>query len=173
MGQENGRTLMIDTAMILAAGSGERMRPFSDTIPKPLIPIAGRSLIERSLERLTAHGVKSIVVNVSHLGQQIVERLNGRAHIVREERMLDTGSSVRNALPHLGEGPFYVLSGDGLWKDGPRPLLQQLDDAWDPGRMDALLLLHPIHKVIGREPGGAATTPSSNTAICATAGRLS
>jgi MurNAc alpha-1-phosphate uridylyltransferase len=143
---------MIDTAMILAA-SRDLMRPFTDTMPKPLIPVAGRSLIERSMERLTAHGVRSIVVNVNHRAQQIVERLNGRARIVREERLLDTGGSVRNALPHLGHGPFFVLNGDGLWRDGPRPLLQRLQEVWDPRRMDALLLLHPIHKVIGRKPG--------------------
>jgi MurNAc alpha-1-phosphate uridylyltransferase len=144
---------MIDTAMILAAGKGERMRPFTDAMPKPLIPVAGRSLIEHSMDRLAAHGVRSIVVNAHHLAQQIVERLRGRARIVREERLLDTGGSVRNALPHLGDGPFYVLNGDGLWRDGQRPLLQRLQEAWDPERMDALLLLYPIHKVIAREPG--------------------
>jgi MurNAc alpha-1-phosphate uridylyltransferase len=145
--------MSIDSAIILAAGRGERMRPLTDTLPKPLIPVAGRSLLERSMERLAAHGVHNIVVNVHHLGQQIVDRLNGRARIVREERLLDTGGSVKNALPYLGDGPFYVLNGDGLWSDGPRPMLQRLEDIWDPRRMDALLLLHPIHKVIGREPG--------------------
>jgi MurNAc alpha-1-phosphate uridylyltransferase len=144
---------MIDSAMILAAGRGERMRPLTDTMPKPLIPVAGRSLLERSMERLAAHGVSNIVVNVHHLGQQIVDRLNGRARIVREDRLLDTGGSVKNALPYLGDGPFYVLNGDGLWRDGRRPMLQRLEDIWNPRRMDALLLLHPIHKVIGREPG--------------------
>ena len=129
------------------------MPPFTDTMPKPLIPVAGRPLIERSIERLTAHGVKTIVVNVHHRAQQIVELLGGRARIVREDRLLDTGGSVKNALPYLGDGPFYVLNGDGLWRDGRRPLLQRLEDVWDPKRMDALLLLHPIHKVIGREPG--------------------
>jgi MurNAc alpha-1-phosphate uridylyltransferase len=122
-------------------------------MPKPLIPVAGRSLLERSMERLAEHGVSNIVVNVHHLGQQIVDRLKGRARIVREERLLDTGGSVKNALPYLGDGPFYVLNGDGLWRDGRRPILQRLEDMWNPKRMDALLLLHPIHKVIGREPG--------------------
>ncbi|MBV8190927.1 MAG: nucleotidyltransferase family protein [Alphaproteobacteria bacterium] len=144
--------------MILAAGRGERMRPLTDTVPKPLIPVAGRSLIERSIERLMAHGVSNIVVNVHYLGQQIVDRLdgqvNGHVHIVREERLLDTGGSVKNALPLLGDGPFYVVNGDGLWRDGPRrPLLRRMQDIWDPDRMDALLLLHPIHRVVGREPG--------------------
>ena len=65
--------------------------------------------------------------------------------------MLETGGSVKNALPFLGDGPFFVLNGDGLWRDGPTPMLRRLEGRWDPARMDALLLLHPIHKVIGRE----------------------
>ena len=72
---------MIDTAMILAAGRGERMRPLTDTMPKPLIPVAGRSMLERAMDRLIAHGVRNIVVNVHHLGQQIADRVRGpRAH---------------------------------------------------------------------------------------------
>jgi MurNAc alpha-1-phosphate uridylyltransferase len=143
--------MLIDTAMILAAGRGERMRPITDTMPKPLIPVAGRSLIERSVDRLIAHGVSNIVVNVHHLGEQIADRLKGRVHIVHEERLLDTGGSVKNALPLLGDGPFFVLNGDGLWRENTGTILQRLEMKWRPARMDALLLLHPIHKVIGRE----------------------
>jgi len=142
---------MIDTAMILAAGRGERMRPLTDTIPKPLIPVAGRSMLERSMDRLIAHGVRNIVVNVHYLGQQIADRLQGRAHVVHEERLLGTGGSVKNALPLLGDGPFFVLNGDGLWREQSGTMLQRLEMKWNRVRMDALLLLHPIHKVIGRE----------------------
>ena len=142
---------MIDTAMILAAGRGERMRPLTDTIPKPLIAVAGRSLLERSLDRLIAHGVRNIVVNVHHLGQQIADRIGNRARIVYEERLLETGGSVKNALPLLGAGPFFVLNGDGLWREKSGTMLERLEMKWNPERMDALLLLHPIHKVIGRE----------------------
>ena len=142
---------MIDTAMILAAGRGERMRPLTDTIPKPLISVAGRSLLERSLDRLIAHGVRNIVVNVHHLGQQIADRIGDRARIVYEERLLETGGSVKNALPHLGAGPFFVLNGDSLWREKSGTMLERLEMKWNPERMDALLLLHPIHKVIGRE----------------------
>ncbi len=143
--------MKIDTAMILAAGRGERMRPLTDTIPKPLIAVAGRSLLERSLDRLIAHGVRNIVVNVHHLGQQIADRIGDRARIVYEERLLETGGSVRNALPLLGAGPFFVLNGDGLWREKSGTMLERLEMKWNPERMDALLLLHPIHKVIGRE----------------------
>jgi N-acetyl-alpha-D-muramate 1-phosphate uridylyltransferase len=144
--------MKIDTAMILAAGRGERMRPLTDTVPKPLLTVAGRSLLERSMDRLIAHGVTNIVVNVHYLGQQIADRLKGRAHIVREERLMDTGGSVKNALPFLGNGPFFVLNGDGLWRESSGTMLQRLEMKWTPERMDALLLLHPIHKMIGREP---------------------
>ncbi|MEA2811186.1 MAG: N-acetyl-alpha-D-muramate 1-phosphate uridylyltransferase [Rhodospirillaceae bacterium] len=144
--------MKIDTAMILAAGRGERMRPLTDTVPKPLLTVAGRSLLERSMDRLIAHGVTNIVVNVHYLGHQIADRLKGRAHIVREDRLLDTGGSVKNALPFLGDGPFFVLNGDGLWRESTGTMLQRLEMKWTPERMDALLLLHPIHKMIGREP---------------------
>ena len=137
--------------MILAAGRGERMRPLTDTTPKPLIPVAGQSMLDRSMDRLGAHGVRTIVVNVHHLGEQIAVRLGSRARIVREDRLLETGGSVKNALPLLGDGPWFILNGDGLWRDGAHPMLSRMEAAWDPARMDALLLLHPLDKTIGRE----------------------
>jgi MurNAc alpha-1-phosphate uridylyltransferase len=140
---------MIRTAMILAAGRGERMRPLTDTTPKPLIPVRGRSMLDRTLDRLAAHGVRNVVVNVHHLGERIASHVGGRAHVVREDSLLDTGGSVKNALTLLGEGPFFVINGDGLWADGPVPMLKRLEAAWDAARMDALLLLQPREKAIG------------------------
>jgi MurNAc alpha-1-phosphate uridylyltransferase len=142
---------LIDTAMILAAGRGERMRPLTDSTPKPLIPVAGRSMLDRSMDRLAAHGVRTVVVNVHHLGEQIARHLDGRARIVHENRLLETGGSVKNALPLLGDGPWFILNGDGLWSDGPSPMLSRMEVVWDPARMDALLLLHPLDRAIGRE----------------------
>jgi len=147
------RSAMIRSAMILAAGRGERMRPLTDTTPKPLIPVAGRSMLDRAMDRLQEHNVRNLVINAHHLGEQIAEHVGaGRAHIVREESLLDTGGGVKNALPLLGHEPFYVLNGDGLWTDGAVPMLKRLEAAWDPARMDALLLLHPLADAIGREP---------------------
>ena len=144
---------MIRSAMILAAGRGERMRPLTDTTPKPLIPVAGRSMLDRAMDRLQDHNVRNLVINAHHLGEQIAEHVGaGRAHIVREESLLDTGGGVKNALPLLGHEPFYVLNGDGLWTDGAVPMLKRMEAAWDPARMDALLLLHPLADAIGREP---------------------
>jgi MurNAc alpha-1-phosphate uridylyltransferase len=127
------------------------MRPITEHLPKPLIEVAGKSMLDRSMERLARHGVRRIVVNVHHLGEQIVRHLGQRALIVHEERLLDTGGSVRNALPLLGKGPFFILNGDGLWRDGPTPILSRMEAAWDPGRIDALLLLHPRETAIGGE----------------------
>lgn len=144
---------MIRSAMILAAGRGERMRPLTDTVPKPLIPVAGRSMLDRAMDRLQAHGTRNLVINVHHLGEQIASHVGaGRAHLIREESLLETGGSVKNALPLLGQEPFYVLNGDGLWTDGAIPMLKRMEAAWDPARMDALLLLHPLARAIGREP---------------------
>ncbi len=143
---------MIDSAMILAAGRGERMRPLTDKVPKPLIPVAGQSMLERSLDRLISFGITNIVVNVHYLGQQIIDRVQGRAHIVVEDRLLGTGGSVKNALPILGNNPFFVINGDGLWREAKEPILTRLKNRWDDERMDAFLLIQPMHKVIGREP---------------------
>ena len=121
---------MIRMAMVLAAGRGERMRPLTDTLPKPLIEVAGRSMLDRILDRLQEHGVRNVVINVHHLGEQIARHVGpGRAHIVREDRLLETGGSVRNALPLLGNDPFFVVNGDGLWTDAATPLLRRLESA--------------------------------------------
>jgi MurNAc alpha-1-phosphate uridylyltransferase len=148
---QSEKGIVIRTAMILAAGRGERMRPLTDSTPKPLIPVAGRSMLDRTMDRLQRHGVQNIVVNVHHLGGQIADRLRGRARIVHEDRLLETGGSVRNALPLLGTGPFFVVNGDGLWRDGAESMLGRLQAMWNPRRMDALLLLHPLARAIGRE----------------------
>jgi MurNAc alpha-1-phosphate uridylyltransferase len=138
--------------MILAAGRGERMRPLTDTVPKPLIAVAGRSMLDRAMDRLQEHEIRNLVINVHHLGEQIAAHVGAaRAHIVREDRPLETGGSVKNALPLLGEEPFFVLNGDSLWTDGAVPMLKRMEAAWDPARMDALLLLHPLADAIGRE----------------------
>lgn len=143
---------MIRSAMILAAGRGERMRPLTDATPKPMIPVAGRSMLDRAMDRLKEHNVRNLVINVHHLGEQIAAHVGaGRAHVVREDRLLETGGSVKNALPLLGEEPFFVLNGDGLWTDGAVPMLKRMEAAWDAARMDALLLLHPLAGAIGRD----------------------
>ena len=135
-----------DTAMILAAGLGTRMRPLTDNCPKPLLPINGRPMIDLALDHAVAAGVRRAVVNLHYLGDMIRDHLAGRAvpEIVFSEEqpeILETGGGIAHALPLLGTAPFYVINSDAVWV-GPNPL-EALAAAWDPARMDALLLLVP------------------------------
>jgi N-acetyl-alpha-D-muramate 1-phosphate uridylyltransferase len=141
--------------MILAAGRGERMRPLTDTLPKPLIKVSGRSLLDCALDRLVQHGIEQVVVNAHYLGDQIAAHLTQRdrpaTQLMREDQLLETGGSVKNALALFGDEPFFVINGDGLWLDGEVPMLRRLEAVWHPERMDALLLLQPLEETIGRE----------------------
>jgi N-acetyl-alpha-D-muramate 1-phosphate uridylyltransferase len=137
-------------AMVLAAGLGLRMRPITDQLPKPLIEVAGRTLLDRALDRLEAAGVEQAVVNAHYLADAIVRHLRSRdapaITISREETLLETGGGVRKALHHFGDKPFYVVNSDITWLDGPRQALLRLASAWDDARMDALLLVHSVAK---------------------------
>ena len=145
-------------AMILAAGLGERMRPLTDDLPKPLIEVRGRAMIDTILDRLEAAGVDEVVVNLHYLGAKIESHLKGRAspriRFSHESERLDTGGGVRKALPLLGKDAFFVINGDICWLDGYTPALRRLGLAWDEARMDALLLLHPTAFAVGYEGSG-------------------
>jgi MurNAc alpha-1-phosphate uridylyltransferase len=145
-------------AMVLAAGRGERMRPITDSRPKPLVQVRGRAMIDWALDRLAAAGVEDAVVNLHHLGEQIESHLSTRRSpsitLSPEARLLDTGGGVRQALARLGERPFYVINGDVVWLDGRTPALERLAAAWDEAKMDALLLLHPTAYALGYEGQG-------------------
>lgn len=139
-------TPTISHAMILAAGLGTRMRPLTDTRPKPLIEVAGRALIDYMLGYCAAAGVTDAVVNVHYFADQMEAHLASvdapRVTISDErDRLLDSGGGVLKALPHLGSGPFFILNADAIWNEGPRPALGRLAAHWDPERMDVLLLL--------------------------------
>ncbi len=146
------------TAMVLAAGLGKRMRPITDRIPKPLVEIAGRTLIDRGLDALDRAGVERIVVNVHHLADQLVGHLALRnpAIIVSDERdaLLESGGGIVRALPLLGAEPFFVVNADTFWIDGPHGAeLEALALAWDDTRMDSLLMLVPIDRTTGHTGG--------------------
>jgi len=144
------------TAMVLAAGLGLRMRPITLTLPKPLVSVAGRTMLDRALDHLSAAGVAKMVVNTHWLGECVVAHLAGRdtITILHEEVLLETGGGVANALPHLGPDPFYVANSDIIWTDGAVPALDRLAAAWDETRMDALLLLQPTASAVGYEGRG-------------------
>jgi len=146
-------------AMVLAAGFGTRMRPLTDRMPKPLVPVAGRPLLDHVLDKLADAGVVDAVVNVHYLPDQIIDhtamRTNPRITISDErDAVLGTGGGVVKALPHLGDAPFFHLNADTLWIDGTQPNLTRLADAFDPARMDILLLMAPTADSIGYSGSG-------------------
>lgn len=147
------------TAMVLAAGLGQRMRPLTDTRPKPLVVVAGKTLLDHTLDRLAQAGVAQAIVNVHYLADQIEAHLRTRASpriIISDERdaLLETGGGVVKALPLLGDAPFFHLNSDTLWIDGVRPNLARLAEHFDPAAMDALLLLAPAVTSIGYDGKG-------------------
>ena len=153
-------------AMVLAAGRGERMRPITERMPKPLVAVAGKAMIDHVLDRLAATGVEQAVVNVHYLADQIERHLAGRARpqvTISDESdaLLDTGGGVVRALSLLGGEPFFHVNSDTLWIDGVMPNLDRLAAAFDPASMDALLLLAPVADSIGY-PGRGDFTMSAD-----------
>ena len=139
--------------MIFAAGLGTRMRPLTDTCPKPLIPVAGRTLLDRALDMGRDADAGPVVVNTHYLGCQIADHLAGQDVAISDEpgTILDTGGGLRQALPSLGQGPVMTLNPDVVWT-GPNPLAA-LDAAWRDD-MDALLMLVPLDRATGRQGAG-------------------
>ena len=142
------------TAMVLAAGLGKRMRPLTDTMPKPMISIAGKTLLDRGLDALAGACVEKAVVNVHYLPQQIIDHVaqRSRPHIVVSDEsglLLDSAGGIVKALPELGTEPFYILNADTFWIDRDGRDLERLALAWDGARMDILLMLARPHDATG------------------------
>jgi N-acetyl-alpha-D-muramate 1-phosphate uridylyltransferase len=142
--------------MVLAAGLGERMRPLTLTMPKPLVRLAGKPLIDHVLDRLADAGVKTAVVNVHYLPEQLEAHLASRRGrppetLVSDERgvLLDTGGGTSRALPLLGQGPFFIHNADSVWTEGASPALSRMLKKWNPALMDSLLLLAPVTTSVG------------------------
>jgi len=139
-----------NTAMIMAAGLGKRMRPLTATKPKPLIEVAGKALLDHVLERLRIAGVQRVVVNVHYLADALEAHLSSRASgleiVISDERslLLETGGGLVKAAPLIDSDPFLAINSDNLWIDGPADTLKLLASQWDDERMDALLLLVPL-----------------------------
>ena len=147
-------TIFPHSAMVLAAGRGERMRPLTNRLPKPLVAVAGKPLLDHVLDRLAAAGIERAVVNVHYLADLIERHLAGRqkpriAISNEREKLLDTGGGVVKALATLGSEPFFHVNSDTIWIDGEKPNLERLAEAFDPTSMDALLLLAPTAASIG------------------------
>lgn len=140
--------------MVLAAGIGKRMRPLTATVPKPLIEVAGRALIDHAFDRLERADVETAVVNIHYLADLVRAHVSRRKRpevIISDERarLLDTGGGVAKALPLLGGEAFYLLNSDSFWIEGARPNLDWLAAGWNDATMDALLLLAPTVKAVG------------------------
>ena len=148
-------------AIVLGAGLGLRMRPLTDTTAKPLLPVAGQSLLDHALDRLAEADIEQVVVNAHWHAAQVEQRLLARAAVrpggprtitLHEPDLLDTGGAVLAALA-AGlldrAAPFFVVNGDSLWRDGPKPALARLVGGFDPDRLDALLLVSRIAWAVG------------------------
>lgn len=158
MTQASAFPFLSDTAMVLAAGFGKRMLPLTLNRPKPLLEIAGRTMLDHALDQLVAFGIQRVVVNAHYLADQIAAHLDARRDIdillSREDKILDTGGGVKKARAHFGDKPFILLGGDMPIMDGAVPALARLAAAWDDESMDDLLLVQATHKARGFGPDG-------------------
>jgi MurNAc alpha-1-phosphate uridylyltransferase len=153
--------------MVLAAGFGTRMRSIGNNLPKPLVKLAGRALLDHVLDRLAEAQIRRAVVNVHYCADQIEAHLAQRKLpeiVISDEReaILETGGGVRKALPLLGGAPFLVHNSDSVWIEGARSNLRMLIGAWRPVEMSALLLLAPRDSSIGYEGRGDFHVDASN-----------
>lgn len=151
--------MTVTTAMIMGAGLGTRMRPLTDDRPKPLVMVAGHTLIDHSIDRLVAAGITRIVVNVHYKAAMLRAHLMARHDVeilISDEtsQLLDTGGGVVKALPLLGDAPFFVLNSDSIWIEHGTPALTTMRDAFDPARMDGLLLLADMATALGYDGAG-------------------
>ncbi len=151
---------MSDTAMVMAAVLGTRMRPLTNDRPKPLVEVAGKPLMEYSLDQLRGAGVRNLVVNIHYLPDMMREYLAHAAgdfdlHVSDEtDLLMETGGGLVKALPQLPADPFYCINSDNIWTDDDVPSLSAMAGMWDADIMDALLLLVPRarahnHKGVG------------------------
>ena len=143
-----------DALMLFAAGFGTRMGALTANRPKPLIPVAGKALIDHALDLAVAAGMARVVANVHYLGEQVVQHLAGRDVLISDEtdEILETGGGLRKALPLLGHGPVFTLNTDAVWS-GPN-VVSTLRGQWDGARMSALLALIPAEKAVGHRGTG-------------------
>jgi MurNAc alpha-1-phosphate uridylyltransferase len=145
----------IKRAMVLAAGFGVRLRPITNTTPKPLVQVLGRTLIDRTIDRLHEGGIETFIVNTYYLSEQIHMHLKKRDDVEilfsLEDEILETGGGIANALDKFGNDPFFACNGDTLWLNGSQDAVNRMVRHWDPDKMDALLMLHSTVDAYGYE----------------------
>jgi MurNAc alpha-1-phosphate uridylyltransferase len=147
----------IKKAMVLAAGYGTRLMPLTERMPKPLVPVAGKPMIEYALDRLLAYGIEEVVVNVSHHKEQLMDYLSAfkslSFKISEETEPLETGGGLKSALPLLGNEPLFTINSDIIWFDAQETALERLARNWDDAKMDFLLLAQSKAKAVGHDKG--------------------
>jgi MurNAc alpha-1-phosphate uridylyltransferase len=147
----------IKTAMVLAAGYGTRLKPLTNRLPKSLVPVAGKPMIQYALDKLQTYGIEEVVINVSHLKEQLIAWLAGYTNLTvklsEEAEPLETGGGLKKALPLLGNKPVFVINSDIIWTDEGKSALDRLARHWDNAKMDFLLLAQPKFKAVGYEKG--------------------
>jgi N-acetyl-alpha-D-muramate 1-phosphate uridylyltransferase len=145
--------------MVLAAGLGSRMRPLTDLVPKPLVRVKNRALVDHVLDRIADAGIAHAVVNTHYMADKLIAHLRERTRpeiIISDERdaLLDTGGGVVRALPKLGNGPFMIHNADSTWIEGVGSNIERICDAWDGERMDFLLLVALASHSVGYDGRG-------------------
>lgn len=143
--------------MVLAAGYGTRLKPLTERMPKPLVPVADRPMIEYVLDRLLAYGIEEVVVNVSHHKEQLMDYLSTfkslSFKISEEAEPLETGGGLKQALPLLGNEPLFAINSDIIWFDEKETALERLARNWDDAKMDFLLLAQSKARAVGHDKG--------------------
>lgn len=150
-------SVMPHTGMVLAAGLGKRMRPLTNAMPKPMIAVGGKPMVDHAIDALQQARVSKVVVNTSYkaevLEAHLASRRNPSIVFSREASPLETGGGIKKALPHLGMDPFFVMNGDIVCMSGATPFLERLRANWQQD-LRALLLVQPTEKAIGYEGAG-------------------
>jgi MurNAc alpha-1-phosphate uridylyltransferase len=147
----------IKKTMVFAAGYGTRLKPLTERMPKPLVPVAGKPMIEYTLDKLVAYGIEEVIVNVSHRKEQLIDYLSAfkclSFKISEETEPLETGGGLKKALPFLGNEPIFTINSDIIWLDEKESSLEQLAHFWDDAKMDFLLLAQSKAKAVGHDKG--------------------
>ena len=147
----------VKTAMVLAAGYGTRLKPLTDRLPKPLVPVAGKPMIRYALDQLQAYGIEEVIINVSHLKEPLTAWLarckKPTVKLSEEAEPLETGGGLKKALPLLGNEPIFVINSDIIWTDEGESALDRLARHWDDAKMDFLLLAQSRSKAVGYDKG--------------------
>jgi MurNAc alpha-1-phosphate uridylyltransferase len=151
--------MTVTRAMIMGAGMGTRMRPLTNDRPKPMVTVAGRTLMDHAIDRLAAAGVTTVVANLHYKAQMLRDHLAKRRDVTvvysdETDKLLDTGGGVVKALPHFGGEPFFIVNSDSIWVEGAHAALRALQQRWDATAMDGLLLLAEMKTALGYEGRG-------------------